>query len=82
MLVLTIALERHVPMFLGWIGVAFVLKHLQRIDQYRPRLAWLDHGIYVSVGCVTAPSGPITANSAVGQATLKSPRICLELMTI
>src|SRR5436305_374413 len=29
----------------------------------------------------TAPFGPITAISAVGQATLKSPRMCLELIT-
>ena len=29
----------------------------------------------------TAPFGPITAISAVGHATLKSPRMCLELMT-
>ena len=30
---------------------------------------------------LTAPSGPITATSAVGQATLKSARMCFELMT-
>ena len=30
---------------------------------------------------LTAPSGPITATSAVGQAKLKSARMCLELMT-
>ena len=29
----------------------------------------------------TAPSGPITATSAVGQATLTSARMCFELMT-
>ena len=29
----------------------------------------------------TAPSGPITATSAVGQAKLKSARMCFELMT-
>ena len=30
---------------------------------------------------LTAPSGPITATSAVGQAKLKSARMCFELMT-
>ena len=30
---------------------------------------------------LTAPSGPITATSAVGQATLKSARMCFEDMT-
>ena len=30
---------------------------------------------------LTAPSGPITAISAVGQATLTSARMCFELMT-
>ena len=29
----------------------------------------------------TAPSGPMTATSAVGHATLKSARMCLEDMT-
>src|SRR6185312_15991076 len=29
----------------------------------------------------TAPFGPMTAISAVGHATLKSPRMCFELMT-
>ena len=30
---------------------------------------------------LTAPSGPITATSAVGHAKLKSARMCFELMT-
>ena len=30
---------------------------------------------------LTAPSGPITATSAVGQAKLKSPPMFFELMT-
>ena len=30
---------------------------------------------------LTAPSGPMTAISAVGQARLRSPRMCLLLMT-
>ena len=30
---------------------------------------------------LTAPSGPITATSAVGQAKLKSARMCFELIT-
>ncbi len=30
---------------------------------------------------LTAPSGPITATSAVGHATLKSARMCFDDMT-
>ena len=39
------------------------------------------HGAKLLYAYCEAPSGPITATSAVGQAKLKSARMCFELMT-
>ena len=95
-------LERDVSMFLGWVCVALVAQHFQRIDQARTGLLGLDHIVNISALCgdvrigkfflivrhqfgflftgssalssslrkmiFTAPSGPMTAISAVGQA--------------
>ena len=36
-------LKRNIPVFLRWILVSFGLKHLERVDQFRPREVRLNH---------------------------------------
>src|SRR5512138_1982957 len=48
---LTPKLERNIPVLLGRVRIALVAQHLQRINQTRTRLLWLDHVIDVTAFC-------------------------------